>query len=518
MQESKNPSPASLQPAPDDTGHDHEKVALIVADADGTILSASPGTEWFTGDKPTGSVGQSVHELVASLQASSAYSEARKTIGAGRAWHGHCRVKRPDGTPRAVDMIVTPTFDETGESIHHTIFLQDVTGKLQQETQIRQTQKMEALGRLAGGIAHDFNNLLTIIHLSLRLLERQMYPEDPLWEHMQRIREASERASTLTRQLLSFSRREITEAQFLDLNLVVGSMSRMLQRVLGEDVRLLTVLDTDLWPLEMDPSQLDQIIINLALNARDAMPDGGSLTIETSNIVLDDKHVSTHVGAAPGRHVRLAFRDTGVGVDDEMKDYLFEPFFTTKQEGRGSGLGLSTVFGIVTQYRGLIRVDSRLGQGATFEVLLPAASDRGARPAPDLPPPVAPVLVRGEETVLVVEDEQAIRNLAASVLKSCGYQVLTADGGDAALQTSTQHNGPIHLLLTDLVMPEMHGLELAELLRRERPEMRVLYVSGRANRKALQEHASRPDTFFMPKPFTIQELTEKVRTVLDGRA
>ncbi|MBN1136895.1 MAG: response regulator [Anaerolineae bacterium] len=380
------------------------------------------------------------------------------------------------------------------------------------QAQLLQAQKMEAIGRLAGGVAHDFNNMLTIVHLCTRLLKRQLHSEDPLLEYVQQIEEAGERATALTKQLLSFSRRDVIEPHVVDLNQEIGNLSRMLQRVIGEDIEFVTVLADDLWPVYLDPVQIDQAIVNLAVNARDAMPSGGCLTIETANVVLDGESAARHVDAQPGDYVRLTVRDTGVGMGDEVKAHLFEPFFTTKERDHGTGLGLSTVFGIIKQNAGHIWVDSEVGQGTAVQIYLP----RTEKVEPQDLLRVTPIsALHGDETILVVEDYGGVRDLAAQILEAHGYQVLAAKNGSEALRISLRHNQPIHLLLTDMVMPGMNGKELAEQIQAQRPGIRILYMSGYDNRLFEDPAALGEGVAFLAKPLTVETLTEKVRAVLD---
>jgi GAF domain-containing protein len=387
----------------------------------------------------------------------------------------------------------------------------------QLEEQFLQAQKLEAVGRLAGGIAHDFSNLLTVIQLSTRLLERKLRADNPLWEHVQHIQDACQRASTLTRQLLAFSRREIVEPHLLDLNKVVADLDKLLRRILGEDVELVTSLAKDLWSIKIDPSQMEQVILNLAVNARDAMPAGGSLTIETANVVLDRAYVARHLDVEPGEYVMLAVSDTGLGMDDEVKAHLFEPFFTTKEKGKGTGLGLPTVHGIAKQNHGQIWVYSEPGQGTTFKIYLPHVTEGShtpTQPAPQrgLPP------ARAGETLLLVEDEAQVRELTTAILAAQGYVVLAAKDGVEALQIAQNHEGPIHLLLTDVVMPRLGGRALADELWSSRPEMRVLYTSGHADDAILHHGVLTKDAAFLSKPFELEVLAWKVRDVLDSIA
>jgi PAS domain S-box-containing protein len=402
---------------------------------------------------------------------------------------------------------------------HKTRLMQDLEMSLAElqhtQAQLIQAQKMEAVGRLAGGVAHDFNNLLTVIQVSAQLLERQLRPEDPLWEHVQQIRESGERATGLTRQLLSFSRREIIEPQVLDLNRAIRNLNRVLQRIIGEDVVLSLALSGDLWPVKMDPARIEQMLINLAANARDAMPQGGRLSIETANVTLDAASAVQFLDLQPGEFVLLSLRDTGMGMDDEILSHIFEPFFTTKERGEGTGLGLPTVYGIVKQGGGDISVDSRVGQGTTFKIYLPKAEKSEMFRAVPLRT-ISTSALRGTETILVVEDKAAVQELTVQILQAHGYNVLAATNGHEALQLCEEYDAPIHLLLTDVVMPAMNGKELFEQLQRKRADVRVLYMSGYSGDVIAQHGLLREGVAILAKPFTLEELTQKVRTVLDG--
>jgi two-component system cell cycle sensor histidine kinase/response regulator CckA len=400
-----------------------------------------------------------------------------------------------------------------------TQLLQDLERSLEElkrtQVQLLQAQKMEAVGRLAGGVAHDFNNMLTVIQFGTQLIERQLHPDDPLWEYVRQIEEASERATALTKQLLIFSRREIVEPQVENLNEVVSNLSRMLRRIIGEDIELLTALAEDLWPVKVDPSQVEQVIVNLAVNARDAMPQGGRLAIETANVVLDETYAAHHLDVEPGEYVMLTVGDTGVGMSDEIKAHLFEPFFTTKERGKGTGLGLATVFGIIKQHGGHIWVYSEVGQGTLFKIYLPRVGESESPSAvPSLRLPAS--TTQGTETILVVEDDVTVRNLAMRILDAHGYRVLAAGNGPEAIQTSQGHKGPIHLVLTDVVMPQMNGRVLAEQLQSQRPAMRVLYMSGYSDDLIAHHGVLEEGVALLLKPFTMDTLLQKVRMVLDA--
>ena len=385
------------------------------------------------------------------------------------------------------------------------------------QNQLVQAQKLEAIGRLAGGVAHDFNNLLTVVELSARLMGRQMHRQDPLWEHVRQIQEAGERGVRLTRQLLSFSRRGNAAFQPVNLSHLIRELSRMLQRIIGEDVELFTDLADELWSVEVDPSQMEQVIVNLAVNARDAMPLGGRLTIKTANEVLAQTHEVLPPDARCGDYVLIRVSDTGTGMADEVKDHLFEPFFSTKTGENGTGLGLPTVYGIVRQNQGYIGLESQVGQGTTFSIYLPRS--QGGTPgtsAEPSPRPATAALAAGTETILVVEDEGAVLGLARQILEEQGYHVLTARNGLQALQVSREYGGIIHLLLTDVIMPELNGRQLAEQLRSARADLRVLYMSGYSDDLLAHHNIPGQGVALLAKPFSMDTLIHKVRGALDG--
>ena len=382
----------------------------------------------------------------------------------------------------------------------------------QTQGQLEQAQKMDAIGRLAGGVAHDFNNLLTVILGRTDMLLQPLKPDDPMRRGIELIQRTAGRAADLTRQLLAFSRKQVLEASVLNLNTVAADMKDMLGRLIGEDIALVTSPSLELGRVKADRGQIEQVVMNLAVNARDAMPQGGHLIIETQNVDLDGEYVRRHVGARPGPHVMLAVSDSGVGIPREILRHIFEPFFTTKEPGKGTGLGLATVYGIVKQSGGYIECDSEPGRGTTFRIYLPrvdgpaAETERNGRPVD---------AAGGTETILLVEDEEGVRELARDILRATGYTVIEARNGAEALLLSERHQGPLDLLLTDVVMPRMSGRELAERLTPLRPDLSVLYMSGYTDDAVIRHGVLGAGTAFLQKPFTPAILVDRVRETLD---
>jgi PAS domain S-box-containing protein len=418
-----------------------------------------------------------------------------------------------DGTERPIEDTTAPIRDDRGEVRGVVLVFHDVSQRRRLEVQFMQAQKMEAVGRLAGGVAHDFNNLLTVILGYGDAILSAVPAENPLRAMVEEVRQAGERAAGLTRQLLAFSRLQVLVPRVLDLNAVVTGIEKMLGRLIGEDITITCVLDPALGRVRADPGQIEQVLMNLAVNARDAMPQGGRLTIETANVMLDETYTRSRPEVRPGRYVMLSLTDTGVGMDEATKARLFEPFFTTMEVGRGTGLGLATVYGIVKQSGGSIFVYTEPNHGTSFKIYLPRfeavaplpRSHQGLSKSPG-----------GGETILLVEDEEAVRTLTRQVLEAKGYTVIEARDGQDALGRAESHDGPIHLLLTDVVMPHLGGRELADRLTSARPELRVLYLSGYTDDAVVRHGVLEADVAFLQKPFTPAELARKVREVLDG--
>ena len=417
----------------------------------------------------------------------------------------------PSGV-RAVLTTKSPHFGPSGEIIGVVGVSFDVTEQRQLEEHMQRAQKMEAIGTLSGGIAHDFNNILTVVKGYTDLLLGGVQ-DAKLRALISYIDQAADRASALTRQLLAYSRRQVMQPKIINLNSLVVNVDRMLRRVIGEDVEMRTITPPDLGSVKADPGQIEQVIMNLAINARDAMPKGGSLVLETANVYLDETYAQTHPGTRAGRHIMLAVSDTGVGMDAETRSHIFEPFFTTKAIGRGTGLGLSMVYGIVKQSGGSIEVYSEPGQGTTFKIYLPRIEEPAeVFPAAELPP----ARIQGIETILLVEDDIQVRDLAATVLTSCGYTVLVADSARGVLAKCDEHKGDIDLLLTDVVMPGSGGREVASQVLARRPNIKVLYMSGYTTNAIVHHGDLEPGTFFLQKPFSPAALSAKVREILDS--
>jgi len=485
--------------------------AVVITNTTGGIEYVNPAFTRITGYGREEVLGQNPRILKSDKQDPEFYQQLWATILNGQIWHGELINRRKDGSLYTEEMNIAPVRNQVGEITHFIATKQDVTEHKQLEQQLIQAQKMEAVGRLAGGVAHDFNNLLTIINGYAQLLIEPISPQDPRRGHLKEILMAGERAASLTRQLLAFSRRQVLEPRVLNLNSVLADVAKMLRRLIGEDVELVSTLKPDLGRVKVDPGQIEQVIMNLAVNARDAMPQGGKLFIETSNVEIDANYARRHSPMMPGKYVMVAVSDTGCGMDLETQAHAFEPFFTTKEKGHGTGLGLATVYGIVKQSGGFIWVYSAPGHGSTFKIYLPFIEEA----LPTAEPAEAPAeLAKGSETVLVVEDERGVRSLVCEALASHGYKVLEAAGAASALEISERYTEPIHLLLTDVVMPQTGGKELAKGFSTLHPETKVLYMSGYTDDAIVRHGILEGGTSFLQKPFQPKALLLKIREVL----
>jgi signal transduction histidine kinase len=417
--------------------------------------------------------------------------------------------RRKDGSEFPVEVSLSNI--ETEEGLFGIAFVSDISQRKLLEEQLVHAQKMEAVGRLAGGVAHDFNNMLTVISGYNRMILDELSPLDPLRGNAEEILKAADRAAALTNQLLAFSRRQIMRPCVLNVNALLGGTQKMLRRLIGEDIHLDLRTARDVGNMRADPVHIEQAIVNLAVNARDAMPNGGRITIESANVHLDETYTRTHPGVQPGEFVMIAVSDTGHGMDAETRRRIFEPFFTTKERGKGTGLGLATVYGMVKQSGGDIWVYSEIGKGSTFKLYFPRVSDPISDAAGSDAEQAKPL---GSETILLVEDEKAVRELTLKMLQRLGYTVLPAPGGAEALEVSRTFPGRIALLLTDVVMPNMSGRQLADILCETRPDMKVLYLSGYTENTVVHHGVLEPGVDFLPKPFSREVLGSKIRDIL----
>lgn len=489
---------------------DNARDAITVLTPGGVILEANRAWERLMGVPREHALGRNVADFAPDPK-SGLQSEYDKAVAQRGGSVPPSLIRRPDGTEIQVELSRTAV-EIAGEKFILSIG-RDVTDRLRLEEQFRQAQKMEAIGNLAGAIAHDFNNLLSVILSYAALALGDLKPGNPLREDLEQVKRAGERSCDLTRQLLAFSRQQLLQPQILDLNAILAGMEKMLRRLLGEAVQLSLLTFTNIGRVHVDRGQIEQVIMNLAVNARDAMPSGGKLSIETGNVDLDAVYAAQHHGLTPGPYVMLAVTDTGTGMDAATRARIFEPFFTTKEMGKGTGLGLATVFGIVTQSHGHIWVYSEPGKGTTFKIYFP----RREPVADDELPAVAPTTgLRGSETVLLVEDEDQVRALARRILGQNGYNVLEAQNGGEAFLICEQFEARIHLLVTDVVMPRMSGKQLAERLAVVRPDMRVLFMSGYTDNTIVHHGVLDAGVAFLQKPITPDAFLRKVREVLDA--
>jgi PAS domain S-box-containing protein len=490
--------------------------AIVLTNREGVVEWVNPAYSKLTGYSFSEAYGEE-WSLLKSGCLDQALSDAIwRTILAGEVWQGELVNRRKNGTQYTERMTVTPVADDRGEIGHFIAIKEDITEQKNLQEQFLQAQKVEAVGRLAGGVAHDFNNILTAIGGYAELMMRRLSSADPLYRHADQVCKATERASGLTRQLLAFSRKQTLQPRVLDLSNAVAEIEKMLRHLIGEDIELHTIRGAAVGHVKADPAQIEQVILNLALNARDAMPQGGKLIIEVANITLGEDYSRLHVDVLPGEYVLLTVTDTGVGMKEEVKEHIFEPFFTTKPQGEGTGLGLATCYGIVKQSGGHIDVHSELGRGTTFKIYLPRVEA-----STDIQPnrPKLQELPSGQETILVAEDEPGVRKLSVDVLRSLGYHVIEAGNGVEGVRAAKEDpEEKIDLLFTDVVMPQMDGKQLADWFEAMRPMTKVLFTSGYTADAILRRGIQEDRIAFLEKPYTPAVLAHRVREVLDGEA
>jgi PAS domain S-box-containing protein len=494
-------------------------------DSSGRVLYVNQAAERLLGISPEDAIGLSTEDYLTPESIAVLRKRIKEALSASpprRHYMAEVEYRHKDGHLVHCEIHATWVLGHDGKVELYEGITRDNTERRKAEKekaelkeQYRQSQKMESVGRLAGGVAHDFNNLLTVILGSCFFIREQTREGDPLFEDVCQIESAGKRAVSLTRQLLAFSRRQTLRPEVLDLNRLLEDLQKMLGRLIGEDIELVTLLGPDLWPVEADPGQIEQIVMNLAVNARDAMPDGGKLIVETANLELDEEYAGRHIAVQPGPYVMIAVSDTGVGMDTETRDKAFDPFFTTKDKSKGTGLGLSTVYGIVKQSGGNIWIYSEPGTGTTVKIYLPR-TESVSRPKTGTYPLIGKQ-ARGSETVLVVEDEEAVRSLTVRLLERRGYKVLQASDGLEAQTVADEYAGPIHLLLTDVVMPGPSGAKTAQKLLVGRPQMKVLFMSGYTDNAIVYHGVLDPGTSFIEKPFSADSLARAVRQALDDQ-
>jgi PAS domain S-box-containing protein len=487
---------------------------IAVVDVRGNRLYNSPSYQRVLGYTPEELQATSAFDQIHPDDRAKVEEVARQARDRGEGGTTQYRMRHKDGSWRVLESGASAVLGADGKVEKLVIVNRDVTSSKQLEEQFRQAQKMEAVGRLSGGVAHDFNNLLGVIIGYAEFLQERLEPGNSLRASVDEILQAGKRAASLTRQLLAFSRQQVLDPKVMDLNTAVLDMEKLLRRLIGEDIELITLLSVDLGRVKADQGQLEQVIMNLAVNARDAMPHGGRLTISTKDFTMDETFVRRYpYPVQPGPYVLLEVSDSGVGMDTETKVRAFEPFFTTKEKGKGTGLGLSTVYGVVKQSGGYIDIETSPGVGTTFKIYLPCVDEEIVVPIPSSSVTSSPE--SGNETILLAEDEESLRRLTRTSLELGGYKVLEAGNGTEALEIIKDHARPIALLLTDVVMPGMGGRALAQELSRRHPEIRVVYMSGYTGQTVGSMAAIEPGSDFISKPFTRDALTRKIREALD---
>jgi two-component system cell cycle sensor histidine kinase/response regulator CckA len=487
---------------------------VVITDRSGVVEYVNPAFEILTGYPRSEVIGNTLRILKSEEQEPKLYADMWQTILAGKVFRGIVVNQKKNGETFIVEKAITPLRDDKGQVTHFISTDRDISERRRLEGQLQQAYKMDAIGRLAGGVAHDFNNLLMVISAYAELMLDSLAAEHPLRHNVDEIITAARRAAALTRQLLAFGRKQVQALQFLDLNSIIQDISRMLPRLIGEDIELMVVASKKLGRVRADPVQVEQVLMNLAANARDAMPLGGKLVIETADVRLDESYVQRRSVVPPGNYVLLTVTDSGGGIAPQHLPHIFEPFYTTKAEGKGTGLGLATVYGIVKQSGGFVWVYSEPGLGTTFKIYLPCVRQESHESLS--PKPAEKPSGNGCETLLLVEDEATVRQATLEFLNLKGYIVLQAKNGEDALRVSANYSQRIDLMITDVIMPRLGGAKLAEQLAVDRPFMKVLFVSGYAETTALRQGAIDVTKLFLQKPFSLKTLAGKIREILEA--
>ncbi len=493
------------------TAIEQSSATIVITDVEGTIQYVNPAFGEITGYTVGEALGQNPRVLKSGKQDADFYRELWAIISNGATWKGQLVNKRKDGTFYTEEATISPVLDETGRIVNYVAVKRDITEHLALTAQFEQAQKMESVGRLAGGVAHDFNNMLQAIVGHAEMAQEEANPTTSIFTNLQEVLKAAGHSANLVRQLLTFARKQPVSPQIIDLNETVEGMLKMLRRLIGEAIEFLWNPDRSLPPVKIDPSQIDQLLTNLCINAQDAIDDVGTITIVTETATIDEASCASHAGSLPGQYVVLSVRDTGCGMNRETMNHLFEPFFTTKEVGKGTGLGLATVYGVVKQNNGFIDVQSELGKGTTFKIFLP-------QQAPLVDPLTEATQIKpmelGTETILLVEDESMILDLTTTILRRLGYTVLPVDSPDEAIHCVREYIDPIDLLMTDIVMPEMNGRDLASTLQSQKPDLKCLFMSGYTADIISRNGTLDEGVHFIQKPFSTQELATKVREAL----
>ncbi|GAB4338130.1 MAG: hypothetical protein Kow0037_21880 [Calditrichia bacterium] len=485
---------------------------VLITDTEGKILYVNKAFQRITGYTPEEAIGQTPSILASGHHDEKFYKNLWRTIKTGKIWQAEMINRKKDGSEFHVKSLILLIRNPEGEIVNFAQLMRDITQEIHLEEQVRQSQKMEAIGKLAGGVAHDFNNLLTVINGYSEILQASLPENSKARRAAEQIRLAGERAASLTNQLLAFSRKQVVQPTVLNLNEVIRSTEKMLKRLIGEDIELISRLSENIKSIKIDPTQIDQVIMNMVVNARDAMPRGGKLTLETKNVELSEEYCAIHAEAQPGQYVMLAISDTGIGMSKQTMSQIFEPFFTTKGQGKGTGLGLSTVYGIIKQNNGFINVYSEPGHGSTFKIYFPVFEKEIVEKEEK---DTNRENLTGNEHILLMEDENTVRELAFSILKQAGYRITVCRNGMEAIERLKEAQTDWQLILTDVVMPKMSGVEAVEIIRNKFPEIPVIYMSGYTDDAILRHGLIGENIPFIQKPFTPKALLQKIREVLD---